>query len=81
MLHSQAEKRTIFVVALRIIWPNFLRAVWHICATSWLTGHKAFGRRFDPSTNCFVNCSSQLLADAGGASLLAESSRHLRAIS
>jgi hypothetical protein len=36
-------------VTLRIIWPNFLRGIWHIGATSCPTDHKAFGRRADPS--------------------------------
>jgi hypothetical protein len=34
-------------VALRIIWPNFLRAIWHIGATSCPTDHWAFRRCFD----------------------------------
>jgi hypothetical protein len=46
-------------VTLRIIWPNFLRGIWHIGATSCPTDHKAFGCRVDPSTNSFVTCSSQ----------------------
>jgi hypothetical protein len=49
-------------VALRIIWPNFLRAIWHIGVTSYPTDHKASGRRVDPSTNSFVTCSSQLIS-------------------
>jgi hypothetical protein len=44
---------------LRIIWPNFLRVSWHIGATQCPTAHKAFGRRFDPST---VTCSSRLIS-------------------
>jgi len=47
-------------VALQIIWPNFLLAIWRIGATLCPTGHKAFGRRFDPSINSFVTSSSRL---------------------
>jgi hypothetical protein len=49
-------------VILRIIWPNFLRTIWHIGATSCPTDHKAFGCRVDPPTNSFVTCSSQLIS-------------------
>jgi hypothetical protein len=49
-------------VILRIIWPNFLRTIWHIGATSCPTDHKAFGCRVDPSTNSFVTCPSQLIS-------------------
>ena len=50
-------------VTLRIIWANFLRAIWHIGVTPCPTGHKASGRRFDPSSNCFVTCSSRLIPE------------------
>jgi hypothetical protein len=45
-------------VTLRINWHNFLRAVWHIGATSCATDHKAFAR---PSTNSFLFPLSRLI--------------------
>ena len=33
---------TPLAVTLRIIWHNFLRAIWHIGATSYPTNHRAF---------------------------------------
>jgi hypothetical protein len=46
-------------VTLRIIWPNFLRAIWHIRATSCPTDLWAFRRG---SIGSFITRSSRLIS-------------------
>jgi hypothetical protein len=42
------RSRGLLCVTLRIIWPNFLRDIWHIGAGFILPEHKSFRRHFEP---------------------------------